>query len=173
MTTKKYPTGKGCNEMTSKEQATELWDRLRSSFLDQHKILIEIIGMRAWEPLGYDSFVAAWRDQMKDITLASELRPHVVLQMIQEGLTSDEIAEMVRGVSPEGVQDIKEQSDNGVPAKLVRRRRGKPEALPYSTLFLHFPTRRMLAWRKVAKKLNTSVEQIALAAIEDAFKAME
>jgi hypothetical protein len=141
--------------------AERLWERLQSNFLDAHKTIIEIIGARAWEPLGYDSFATAWQDQMKNITLASEIRPHIVFQMIDEGLTADEIAGIVKGVGPDAAEHLKRQKDNGVPADHATTKRSTRHS-PYATVFLKIPRE----WKAQALARGDKLDEIAYAAIE-------
>lgn len=147
--------------------ADKLWKRLHQNFVDTEATLVEIIKSKAWEPLGYESFAKAWVDKMSDITLASELRPHVVYQMFEEGLTVDEIAGSVKGVGKETAEQLGRQKSHGVPPNQasVTKKKG---SYSYATLFLRLPRKRLDSWRAVTKRHGVTLEEVALAAIEDA-----
>ncbi len=156
--------------------AENLWSRLQKTFLDMEETLQTIIATQAWKPLGYDTFTQAWAEKMSGITLAGELRPHVVYAMFDEGATVEEIADTVKGVSIETVERLDEQKANGVPADMattttVRRHKRK---LPGARKFIHIEidadTHR--EWRHKAKAHNTTTNAIALAAVTAAFEAL-
>jgi len=99
-----------------REHAEALWQDLRNAFLNFKEILQKIIDERAWIPLGYSSFGVAWKHYMSDITLASEIRPHVVWPLLAEKLSDDEISETVKDVGPEAAKNYRRQWENGIPA---------------------------------------------------------
>lgn len=157
-------------------RAMELWDRLRTLFLATQDTLEKIIYEKAWEPLGYASFAEAWQDKMGDITLASELRPHVVYQLLADGLNVNAIAAAVKGVGPAAVAGLQRQRSNGVPAKhasltvVSRHLRNKPA--PRSTLHLEVGESAYVEYQRIAKKVKMTVEEIALDAIKARFKEL-
>ena len=154
--------------------AENLWERLHKTFLDMEETLTTIIRSEAWKPLGYNSFTEAWAAKMGDITLASEIRPHVVYRMLDEGASVEEIADTVKGVSVETVECLEEQKDNGVPADMattttVRRHKRK---LPGARRFIHIEidadTHR--EWQRKAKLHDTTINAVALTAVTAAFE---
>lgn len=153
--------------------ADQLWKRLESNLLDAQSTIIAIIDARAWEPLGYESFSKAWIDRiMSTVTISAELRPHVVYQMFSEGLTSDQVADVVKGVTPETAARLKEQQEHGVPADqastVVRRHRRK---LPGEWGFLHLKvsTAELKDWHRIAKKHRRLAKDVAVEAVRAAF----
>jgi hypothetical protein len=93
------------------------------------KTIIAIIEKRAWDP-NYESFAKAWADKMFDTTVPVELQPFVVYQMLDEGLTPDEIAKAAKGVGSVVAENLKRQKANGVPPRLAsstRRPKQKPK----------------------------------------------
>ena len=159
-------------ELTRK-QALALWGKLRQHFIDAAKVMEDIIEQRAWEPLGYDSFAEAYTAQMGDVTLAVEVRPHVVYQMLTEGYDYEEVAEVVKGVGRDRVESLDRQRRNGVPAKdaslsVVRRHLRKKPTAP-STIHVEVGTIVMRRYQKIAEKLGTTVEQVAAEAIAQKF----
>lgn len=154
--------------------AERLWQRLESDLLSAQNTIIAIIDAKAWEPLGYESFSKAWIDKiMPTVTISAELRPHVVYQMFNEGLTADQVADAVKGVSPEAAERLKDQKDHGVPADratttVVRRHQRK---LPGNWKFLHLKvdTQKLKKWDRIAKENDSTVKEIALEAVEAVF----
>lgn len=155
-------------EMT-RAQAVELWGKLRTHFIDAAKVMEDIIQSRAWEPLGYDSFATAWNAQMGDVTLAVEVRPHVVYQMLTEGYDYDAIAERVKGIGRDRAESLDRQRRNGVPARdasmtVVRRHRRKlPSAA--GTIHVQVGPIALKRYQQIAEKRETTVEAIAAEAI--------
>ena len=60
------------NEVLAARQAGDLWDSLRDNLVNAEATLTKIIETRAWEPLGYSSFLGAWNDRLKSVQLATE-----------------------------------------------------------------------------------------------------
>jgi hypothetical protein len=145
--------------------AEKLWTRLETNLLDTQNTLIAIIDAHAWEPLGYESFSKAWVDRiMSRITLAAELRPHVVYQMFSEGLTAEQVAGAVKGVTPESAQRFKEQQDNGVPPEQATTVRRHQRRLPGPWKFVHLKVdpSTLADWRRIAQTRGRSVTAMAL-----------
>lgn len=152
--------------------AERLWDELRTGLFMAQSALVNIIAAKAWQPR-HESFAKAWVERMADISIAAELRPHVVYQLIEDGLTEAQIADAVKGVGPAVVADLKRQKEHGVPPEVASamRKNAKPAkaTLPYQTMFVRVPRNQMSTWRKLARRNNTSVEEIAYAATAQAF----
>lgn len=154
----------------TKRQATALWAKLHQHFVNAEEVVREIIDTRAWEELGYKTFAEAWKATMSDITLAVEIRPHVVYQMLGEGWSAADIAEAVKGVSSEGVESLERQRDNGVPvdyAIVNRHVRRKPS--PSETLHITVGYAMLQEYRRIAAKYEMSAEEIAREAVAERF----
>lgn len=155
------------------ENAEKLWAKLHASLLDVQTAIIEIIANKAWEPLGYNSFGECWAAKMDGISIAAEIRPHVVYQMITEGMTDDEIADAVKGVGPETVRRLAEQRAVGVPASNASVAKLKGRTPPkHSTLFISVPSDLMLRWKRLAKANSVGVSEFAYAAVQLAFEEL-
>ena len=102
--------------MLSHDEAQKLWDNLRSSLLETEKNIRAIINTRAWEPLGYDSFAEAWRDNLSDIELSTELRAVVVFAMFDDGASKSDVAKSVAGVGPTTVTALSNYHSKGFDA---------------------------------------------------------
>lgn len=162
-------------ELTRK-QALALWGKLRQHFIDAAKVMEDIIEQRAWEPLGYGSFAEAYTAQMGDITLAVEVRPHVVYQMLTEGYDYDAIAEKVKGIGRDRAESLDRQRRNGVPAKdasmsVVRQHLRKK---PTGPAWIHIDVGpiALKRYQKLAEKHDTTVEAIAAEAIAARFEEL-
>lgn len=153
--------------------AEKLWARLESGLLDVQNTIIAIIDARAWEPLGYESFSKAWIDKiMPRVTISAELRPHVVYQMFEEGLTTDQVADAVKGVTPEAAKSLGRQRKNGVSADkattIVRQhRRKKPGG--WGFLHLKVDAETLKNWHQIAKANDTTAKDFALEVVTAAF----
>lgn len=162
-------------DLTAK-QAQQLWGKLRQHFINAATVIEEIIEKRAWEPMGYDSFTEAWHAQMGDVTLAVEVRPHVVYQMLTEGYDYDAIAEKVKGIGRDRAESLDRQRRNGVPAKdaslsVVREHlRKRPSTAGY--VHVEVGPIALRRYRQVAERLGMSVEQIAADAIAARFEEL-
>ena len=159
------------------QDALALWQKLRQHFVDAIKVLEEIIETQAWEPLGYASFAEAWHAQMKDVTMAVEIRAHVVYQMLTEGYDYDQIASAVKGVGRDRVTSLDRQRRNGVPAKdatmtVVREHRRK-NPTPPATLHLPVGPIALKRFQRIAEKVGKPVEVIAMEAVKARFKELD
>lgn len=155
------------NWLVSVAEAKQMWGDLRDGFINQERKIAEIIVNRAWEPVGFSTFTAAWEQEMQGVTLAGEVRPHVVYQMIAEGLSDEDICTLVKGVGPSSAESFRQEMENGVPAgvSIVRRHpRNKPQ--PPSILRLEVGSSNLKSWRR---KHGPNVENIALDAIIQRF----
>jgi len=160
----------------SQKQATLLWSKLRQHFINAATVIEEIIERRAWEPLGYESFTEAWHSQMEGVTLAVEVRPHVVYQMLTEGYDYDAIAEKVKGIGRDRAESLDRQRRNGVPARdasmsVVREHLRKQ---PSAAAYVHVPVGpiALRRYREIAEKREMTVEQIAAEAIAARFEEL-
>lgn len=158
-----------------KQSAEELWERLAKDLFSVQTTLVEIIEAKAWEPLGYATFADAWRDRMSDISIAAEMRPHVVYQMLAEGVGVDTIADAVKGVGPDQAAAFKRQREHGVPADqathIVREHHRRSPQRHFVSFEVDRET--LTIWRAKAKATEQSVDAIAFAASAAAFEAMQ
>ena len=157
-------------------QAVTLWGRLKQHFINAATVIEEIIERRAWEPMGYESFAEAWNAQMEGVTLAVEVRPHVVYQMLTEGYDYDAVAAAVKGVGRDRAESLDRQRRNGVPPRdasmsVVRRHLRKH---PSAAGVVHVPVGpiALRRYREIAEKRELTVEQIAAEAIAARFQEL-
>lgn len=159
-------------ELTAK-QAAALWGKLRQHFINAAAVIEEIIERRAWEPMGYASFAEAYHAQLADVTLAVEVRPHVVYQMLTEGYDYDAVASAVKGIGRDRAESLDRQRRNGVPASdasmhvVKRHQRRNPSVA--GTIHVQVGPIALKRYQKIAEKLDMTVEQIAAEAIADRF----
>lgn len=171
------------NDITQR-QATKLWEQLRSHFVNAQKVIEEIIETQAWEPMGYASFAEAWAAQMFDITIASEIRPYVVYQMITEGASDEQVAAHVKGMGRDRAAALRRQRGNGVPARLASMSTRDPESSvvrehlrkkrgPAEELHIHAGVVMLRRWNRDADKLGISLHDIAVQAINEKLRALK
>lgn len=154
----------------TKQQATAMWDGLRDHFTNAAESIKKIIEARAWEPLGYTSFAHAWKSEMCDVTLASEIRAHVVYQLLEENVPLADVADMVGGVGPALAESFARQKSNGVPADCAvvsEHLRRKPKAA--DTLHVKVGATMLHEYRRIALLRGETVEEIAREAIRERF----
>lgn len=171
----------------SLRQAQKQWGLLRQHFVNFVRVLEYIIEMRAWEPMGYESFSEAWTAQMGDITLAAEFRPHVVYAMLAEGASVEDIANGVKGIGRPRAEALKRQRKHGVPADaasmstkwhnknvdttLVREHERKKPA-EASTVHIVLSPLKYKRYQKLAQKIGISLEDLCRDAIDEKFKSL-
>lgn len=160
-------------DQIAKAEAVAMWDRLRDQFINATRAIKAIIATKAWEPLGYQSFAQAWRKEMSGITLAEEIRPHIVYQLIEDNVPLAEIADMVGGIGPTLAESLARQHRNGVPADAaVVREHVRRKPRPADTLHLKVGTTMFYEYRRVAAELGQNVEEIAIEAVREKFAAI-
>lgn len=96
--------------------------KLQNDFLHVDEHFGEILRIKAWTILGYDSFATFWVEKFSGTVVGKLLFPMVttiVANMLGEGTPVEEIAYVVDGVGPETVAWIKEQLDANVPNELL------------------------------------------------------
>ena len=184
----------GMTRQLTAEEAADLWNSLRGYFVNAEKAIIEIIELRAWEPLGFETFAEAWESKMQGVKLATDFATATaVYLMYDEGLTRDEIAETLghgSGIGHSQVDALIEDKELGVPpeAATPRRRRRRPNAagdnltpvdphwrrLPGRARRVHleFTTLEYEAFTKIAKSLDTTVQEIAAEAVRQRFREL-
>lgn len=101
----------------SRSEAEALWASLKGNLLAAEDDIRTIIDTRAWEPLGFDSFVACWEDRLHELNLSSELRAVVVYAMFDDGASDREVALAVAGVGPSTVTGLRKGHNAGMDAK--------------------------------------------------------
>lgn len=157
----------------SKRQATVLWDKLRDSFLSATDAIKAIIASKAWEPIGYSSFAQAWREEMKGIPLAGEVRVHVVYQLLEESVPLQDIADMVGGVGPVLAESLARQKHHGVPAEAaVVREHVRRKPRPADTIHIKVGATMLHEYRRIAAVAGESVEDISLEGIREKFAGL-
>lgn len=147
----------------NKKQATDLWAQLRNLLTDTEKVLQEIIATKAWKPLGYKTFATAYEVELKNITLAPELLPYVVYQMVEEGKTDLSIALNVKGIGPQTVSSLRAQRAQGVDpsrAKVRSHTRGLPQE-PYM-LRIDVGSQKLKRINKIAEDCGISREALVI-----------
>lgn len=171
MTTTKRKTA----TMTQRD-ALALWKKLATQFAATERTIQEIIDRRAWEPLGYSTFNEAWNAQMGSVTLASELRPYVVYQMLEEGQTPADVAATVKGVGESKAKQLARQRRNGVPPQdasmylVGEHMRRKPK--PPSVAHVPVGARNLKTYQRICHDLGLDFEKVCAEALAEKFAAL-
>ena len=163
----------GKKSTVSVAEAGKLWGELRQHFANAENTIQAIVEQKAWEPLGYNSFAEAWAAEMSNLTLPSEVRPHVVYQMLAEGWEPVDIADAVKGVGPQTAEAFARQKRNGVPPNhaVVREHYRRPAAPP-SHIRISVGATMLGEYHRIALAVNQSVEEIALEAVRERFREL-
>lgn len=157
----------------SAAEAQSLWGELRKHFANAENVIQEIVEQKAWEPLGYGSFAEAWVGEMSTLTLPSEVRPHVVYQMLAEGWEPVDIAEAVKGVGPGTAEGLARQRRNGVPPNhAVVREHYRRRSAPASHIRINVGPTMLAEYRRIALIEGESVEDIAKVAVAEYFREL-
>lgn len=160
----------------SKKAAQALWDKVWQTLSDHQAAIREVIEKRAWEPLGYESFSDAWLGMNRDeITLARELRPHVIYQMLSEGLTVDEVADAVKGAGVEIVDRMNQERKAGVPPDQASTVKQHARLTRPHTLHIYVGAEQMEEFHRIVNALgypSSHVSTVALEAVEKRFRAL-
>ena len=175
----------------NKAQANRLWDEVRNGFIVAQDAIKKIIEERAWEPLGYASFVAAWEDRMRGIQLAESLRGEIIYAMFDLGATDAEIANAIDNVGPVTVKGVRDAHDRGLPAdKAIRhanmisrqkridnedptvvRQHTRKRPDKDANVHIHVGHTKLTTWRAYAEKndldLKSWMEELLIQAVDD------
>lgn len=95
----------------SKAEANNLWNDLKNNLLLAQETLEKIVESRAWEPLGYETFVDAWADRLSGVPLAGVMEANVVYAMFDSGAEVDDAHKAVASVGPAKARAYKQAHD--------------------------------------------------------------
>lgn len=167
----------------SKAAAEKLWTDIRTDLANAEKNIIKAIKARAWEPLGYASFVECWNDRLKGIRLATDvLKVHVVYAMFDatdDPLAVSKAIGIRSGVSPSTVDRIKGHRDSGMTieeaiAAGIRKPWGVSSNDPQSkpVVIRGLDPEVYEAYRNIAGELGSTVEKEATEALHAHFRKL-
>jgi hypothetical protein len=167
--------------MISKKSAQALVTQARDGLVSAEQAIRKIIETSAWTALGYESFVAMWRQEFDGVQLASEgLRAAVVYKMFDGSATAAETSAALvsTGIGPAGVKKLKAVYDDGVPADLapreirvrshLRARRGATQ-----TIHVEISADQYAHFAAVAKRFDSDIRKEAEKAILTHFDFLE
>lgn len=164
----------------SKRQAETLWSELREGFVNAEKKIQEIVAARAWEPLGYTSFAAAWAERMAGVRLATDVVKAAVVYALFDTLASTEDVAAALGVSagvpPSTIERLKHQKDSGVPAELASTRTwGRTKATYPATrpiIIQSVPAETVREYEKLAAEAGSTLTTEAARAVHAHFETL-
>lgn len=156
--------------MISKEQAEELFARLNDRLNDAEAILVEVIKAKAWEPLGYPSFVDAWNARIHCRLATTAMKGHVIYAALDEGLDRDEIVATFR--VPDSQVDLAIQAKRqGIPPEgytWVRQHPRRRERAPDRIIRVEFSPSEYAYLRDIAKQHKIDLAELARKALWEA-----
>jgi hypothetical protein len=158
--------------MTTKHEADALWTACRAGFQDLQEVIREIIATKAWEPLGYPTFAAAWNDRMKGVPLATDATRALVIYALYDDLGPDarDVALDLPGVGPSVLDQVEAARALGVDAEdalhVVRRHWRKPARAPF-IIHVEMSADEYEALREIAKARDTTPAAIGGALLAD------
>ena len=156
-----------------RRQAEAMWGALRDHFANAANSIKEIIAARAWEPLGYASFAEAWKHEMYGVTLAMEVRPHIVYQLLEESVPLQDVADMVGGVGSALAESFARQRSNGVPADCaVVSEHLRKKAGPPGVIKIRVGATLLYEYKRIAALQGETVEEIVMEAAREKFAAL-
>lgn len=156
----------------TKNQAQDLWADLRGHLLGAEKAIKEIIATKAWEPMGYSTFAEAWTEHMSGITIATEIRAHVVYQMLSEGMTSFDVACNVKGVGPTQASALDDQRRDGIPAdhaSVYVRPHDRTKPTKRGVLHIEVGDTLLTEYKRISKRHGLDVDEVAKEGIRQVF----
>jgi hypothetical protein len=157
----------------SKMQAKRLSNEIRDGLVVTAQKIEMFINGQGWIALGHSSFEAWWNaEHLSDTLLGREIRPIIVIQMIENGMSDMEVSLKVKGVSPSTVSNIRRQKEIGIPHDKITVRqhsRKTPPSKP-SVLKLDLGPRVLARYRKAAEAEGLSLEKIAISLLREHFR---
>lgn len=162
----------------NKREAEKLWSELREGFVSLEQLIKKIIETKAWEPLGYNSFAAAWNDRMAGVPLATDAARALVVYALFDDLGPEarDTALTIPGVGPSVVDAVEKARELGFDPQdglhAVRRHLRKA---PSAAHFVHveFTADQYARFKAIAKRHNLDVDLIAKTAILERFVELE
>ena len=145
----------------TKANAEKLWSDLRNALINTEELINRIVETEAWKPLGYNTFIDAWADRMRDVKLTATQQATVVYAMLEDGAKTAEIAGAIDGVGPVKARKYKQAHDAGVDPKDARfhtnnQRRPSTPAAPRNTIRMEgFNSDDLEAWQSAARDEGT------------------
>jgi hypothetical protein len=126
----------------------------------------EIIAAQDWKTLGYNTFIEYWIGRFSDITETLDNRRRVVYAMLDEGGTNDAIADAVKGITTEGVANLRRQKASGVPAEkadAMRKPLRPKRVADKGTVFVHAGPELGAHWDAIAVQRGASTSELVIA----------
>lgn len=144
----------------TKANAEKLWSDLRNALLNTEELINRIVETEAWKPLGYNTFIDAWADRMRDVRLTATQQVTVVYAMLEDGAKTAEIAGAINGVGPTKARKYAQAHDAGMDAEAARAygnaRRPTTPAAPRNTIRMEgFNSDDLEAWQSAARDEGT------------------
>lgn len=163
----------------SKRAAETLMTEIRTGLVNVEALIIKAIEGRAWEVLGYSSFVEMWNDRMQGVRLATEgMRAVVVYAMFDAGLNPEEVVEQTQGqIGDRAAKSLFAQKKRGIPPKLATTRvrsyeRSSTNCEP-KTVRIEVGNDVLVKYKGIAEARGLVFEDECAKALDKHFRALE
>lgn len=113
MPTKKTTASKPAPSKITKTYVEKLIKEAAQGLVTFEENIHEIIRVRAWNILGYDSFIDLWNDRFPNTKLNVSIRGVVIDQMFQDGATDREVSKATK-VTVEDVKHVRRKRELGM-----------------------------------------------------------
>lgn len=177
----------------SKEDAQALLDNIRDGLINVEKNLVELVKVRGWEALGYETFSDMWKAELDGLPLARAMsQAHVCWALFAEKMPDEDIQELLGGkIGDKKLKYLREQHDVGVPAELasttpprqnsvpkpgesvVREHIRGPKSAPATLHVPGFTNDDLKKFTEISLELGKSRDELAAKMIKDGFAALE
>lgn len=160
-----------------KQEAERLWDEFRGALMHGERVLKDIIDNRAWEPMGYDSFVECYMDRMAGVRLATDaVKAEVIYALFDSGLDDEATTTVLgpgSGVGPVALAQLREQRAQGIPADLatirVRSHLRKATNSGHRIIHVELTPTEVYDYTMLAERANSSLKIESEKAIRNHF----
>lgn len=104
------------DDMTERQRAQAAFDKIRNGWTITAEGIREVIENKYWQTLGYTSFAAAVKSELKDVPFPAAVKTAIMYGMFDEGSTDKEVAGALNGVGERTAASVRMQKDVGIPA---------------------------------------------------------
>jgi hypothetical protein len=150
--------------------AKKIVRKLQTDALHFDKNFRELLRIKAWDTLGYESFTKLWVDKFSNTIVGNMLMPMIgtiVDEMLKDGTSLDDMDDVLPGYGPEKLKWMKQQLADGVPPDQVSvtpKQSNEPVSLS-----LYLGKEQYARWTRIAAKLNKPLKNVALDVLNDFF----
>ena len=138
-----------------------------AGLVNAERLLIEIIRVRAWVPLGYATLAEAWEDRMDGVAMAEAVRVHAIYAAADDGSSRAEIIRTFL-IKDSVVDSVLEYRQTGLPPEgysIVREHQRRKDKSPSRILGVKFSASEYAYLQDLAKAQGFDLKEEARKAI--------